>query len=339
VLALGLLPAGLTGLTGAAVAAPARDTAADACLPGDGHGVDGEQHDAKTSRDKAGHAGEGVASRSSGLQHDGHSFSAAERARIQRALEGALAERAAQRGSAGSRLETTVTIDVHAHVVGTRSKRGPSRDRVLRQVNVMNRAFQAQQSAQGAATSYVFRLASYDRVRNARWHTAGPGSAANTAMRRALKRGGADDLNLYFHRPQLPGGPVLLGFATFPWDVARFPRVDGVSLHLGSLPGGNLRGFDRGDTATHEVGHWLGLFHTFEGQRCRGAGDEVEDTPLQKTPSSTCKGTEDSCPLAPGNDPVFNFMDYSPDSCMNQFTPGQVLRMDTNWLAFRDRTT
>ena len=65
----------------------------------------------------------------------------------------------------------------------------------------------------------------------------------------------------------------------------------------------------------------------------------MEDTPLQRTPSSTCKGTEDSCPLAPGTDPVFNFMDYSPDSCMNQFTPGQVLRMDTNWLAFRDRTT
>lgn len=78
-----------------------------------------------------------------------------------------------------------------------------------------------------------------------------------------------------------------------------------------TLPGGPLARFSGGRTATHEVGHWAGLSHTFAGG-CAGAGDGVADTPAQAAPTSGCPATpRDSCPGSPGADLQTNFMDYS----------------------------
>ena len=94
--------------------------------------------------------------------------------------------------------------------------------------------------------------------------------------------------------------------------------------------------YNQGDTATHEVGHWLGLLHTFENG-CVQPGDAVEDTPYQANGLNIfeCDESLDTC-AQPGTDPVHNFMNYSNDLCLDRFTPGQSRRMTDTWLAFRD---
>mgnify|MGYP001792729787 CR=1 FL=1 len=128
-------------------------------------------------------------------------------------------------------------------------------------------------------------------------------------------------------------GSDLLGWSDLPVDYASNPKDDGVVVQFQSLPGGNLSPYNLGDTATHEIGHWMGLFHTFEGG-CSTSGDLVADTPPEKSPAYDCQTNRNTC-SAPGLDPVKNFMDYTDDSCMNTFSKGQGDRIDMQFSKYR----
>jgi hypothetical protein len=221
------------------------------------------------------------------------------------------------------------TVRVHYHVISAGSSLAQGNvpaTQIQAQIDVLNEDF--------SSTGLNFVLVNTTRTTNSGWfNNAGPSNSQQTAMKNALRAGGAADLNVYSVGFKSSSTSGLLGYATFPTSYSSAPKDDGVVFLYSTVPGGTTANYNGGQTLTHEVGHWVGLYHTFQGG-CSGAGDSVSDTPPEASPASGCPSGRDTC-SGGGVDPIHNYMDYSYDSCMTEFTPGQTTRLKSQIATYR----
>ncbi|CAE6493645.1 unnamed protein product [Rhizoctonia solani] len=179
-------------------------------------------------------------------------------------------------------------------------------------------------NSQFIGSGFTFERAQLKYTKNAKWFNEVDKNQLTLDMKNKLHTGTAKDLNIYtvsFMNSKRGG------FATFPWKYTKEPKLDGVVMKWNTTPGGGLSNYNQGKILTHEVGHWAGLFHTFQGG-CSEKGDEVSDTPAEETAATGCPVSRDTCKDIPGQDPIHNYMDYTYDRCKTDpFTAGQIKRM------------
>ena len=164
---------------------------------------------------------------------------------------------------------------------------------------------------------FQYTIKKIDYTINAEWSS----NKGEDAMKKKLRKGDYKTLNLYYI-PTLDAN----GYCYYPTKTSAGSAAfikDGCTIRTDTMT--------NGQTTTHEVGHWLGLYHTFQGE-CDGTGDQVDDTPACKK-SWSCDEKQDTCPGRPGKDPVHNFMSYG--TCRREFTTGQGKRMRSSYDYYR----
>jgi len=238
------------------------------------------------------------------------------------------------------------TIPVVFHVIQKTDGTGNLANSLLTsQIDILNEDFRALSGTPGAGgtdTKVQFVLATtnpsggatsgINHVTSNAYFT-DPGPGAYNDMKDALNWDTSRYLNIYTNDAQ--GN---LGYATFPQQDAEAYN-DGVVLLYSSVgrnsPGGGI--YNQGRTATHEVGHYLGLFHTFQGG-CGSAGapytsgDLISDTNRQSAPNYNCPSGASSCS---SSDPIDNYMNYTQDTCMDTFTVEQANRLRCSIISYR----
>lgn len=219
------------------------------------------------------------------------------------------------------RVSATGVIKVAFHVIYSGSTGNIPQSQIDAQIAYMNSRY--------SGTGFSFVLASVDRTNSKSWWTMTPGTAKESQAKNALAIDPLHRFNVYTCKP----GQSLLGWATFPWSYAESSKMHGVVMHYGSVPGGYLAPYNLGGTLAHEAGHYLGLYHTFQGG-CVSPGDQIDDTPYEASPATGCPNSRDTC-TQPGTDPFHNYMDYTDDVCYTNFTANQVTRMQSSVGTYR----
>ena len=232
-------------------------------------------------------------------------------------------------------------VQVAFHIITGTSGQGTQPDmnnRVADQITILNSTY--------AKFNISFKLVSTDYTSNENWFQNasyfGEVNALNQTTQ-TLAKNPQKVMNVYTNNSRF------LGESTFPWYKTRGTAGDYIVMNFNALADGTGTFFGGkyigGKTLVHEVGHFLGLLHTFEGgsdycnsdqnQGCT-IGDQVDDTPPQKICYfDGCDLSIKSCQDKPGNDPVKNFMGYNPDNCMTEFTKGQGDRMKQSIIQYR----
>ncbi|HEX3740794.1 MAG TPA: zinc metalloprotease [Terriglobales bacterium] len=238
------------------------------------------------------------------------------------------------RSGSNERTGGSVTVTVYFHIIskGLAIQDGNVPDAMIQaQIDELNKAYSGAHSSGATNTPFRFVLAGTDRTVDASWFTMEKGSKAEVAAKTKLRKAGAANLNIYTANPQQD-----LGWSTYPWDYSKKGLNDGVVVRFTTLPGGTENHYNEGRSIVHETGHWLGLYHTFQGG-CTYPNDYATDTPAEASASFACPTGQDSCAGEefPGLDPIDNFMDYTDDSCMVRFSAEQSKRMDAMSLKYR----
>jgi hypothetical protein len=242
-------------------------------------------------------------------------------------------------------------VPIAFHVIHAGGVGNVTDQQIDAQINVLN--------VKLGPLGYIFKKRSITRTDNASWQRMIDGEQVELDAKTTLSVDPGQALNFYILIPRYRDArsqavTTALGIASFPWwmgEDTHNPQLDGVSVHYATLPGSASGAFDLGQTAVHEVGHWIGLLHTFHGggaftqdstDGCQPPGDEVSDTPYERRPHFG-PGVGSACPTATISEcsagsfnPISNYMNYADDRCMNEWTTGQDLRARNIMQRFRD---
>lgn len=213
--------------------------------------------------------------------------------------------------------QTVVPVRWHIIHQGQRGKLPDSQ--INAQMDLLNKVYEP--------ADLKFKTINVDFQEKPEWYALDVDTDALNDMKSALGKDSSHCLNIFTCEP----AGSILGIATFPWDLKQEPTIDGVLIHNASLPNAPTPipnwPFDLGMTAVHEIGHWCGLYHTFQ-DGCEAPGDDIEDTPFEANSAVGCPIDQpSSCPGEINFNPVDNYMDYSDDACMKHFTQQQIARV------------
>ena len=236
-----------------------------------------------------------------------------------------------------------IVIPVVVHVLYYNNGENISDDQILSQIEALNADFNKTNSDFTKVPAAFARLAGETKIRFA-LATADPdGRPTNGIVRKKSNimfwtdndyikydgHGGSTawDANSYLNiwTGNLVGG--LLGYASFPGGPA---EKDGIVIRsdIFGTRGKLTQPYNKGRTATHEVGHWLNLKHLWGDITC--GDDEVFDTPVQRSHNTGCPSfprVNNGCNNGANGDMFMNYMDFTNDACMGMFTIGQAQMM------------